>query len=125
MELDSLTLLYVIIALSIVQFMLMRYYVASNLETEIHQNNKKIIKRVTGQIQTTLQQHLGDVMTPDSGYERIPQKETLRRRPTQPNRYKEQEQPIHIQEDDRNSIENEDNQMDSMDDPVGADDGDQ
>jgi len=127
MELDSLTMLYIILALSIVQFLLMRYYVASSLETEIHQNNKRLVKRMTGQIQTTLQQHLGGGAQQPNGYERIVQNEPPRRRPPQVNRYKQPEQPVHAQDNDaENDAENDaDNQMDSMDDPVGADDDDQ
>lgn len=119
MELDNLTILYIILALSIVQFLLMRYYVASSLETEIHQNNKRLVKRMTGQIQSTLQQHLGATPQPN-GYEREVQNEPSRRRPPQVNRYKEPEQPTHTPDND---VDQEaDNQMDSMDDPVGADD---
>lgn len=128
MELDSLTILYIIIALSIVQFLLMRYYVASSLETEIHHNNKRLIKRMTGQIQTTLQQHLGGNASPtngyepngyeQNGYEPIPSNKPAVRRPSPPNHYREPELPAHDTDADNQM----DNQMDSMEDPIGADD---
>jgi len=126
MEIDNQTLLYIVIVLSIIQFLLMRYYVSSSLEAESHQNNKKIIRRMTGQIQTTLQQHLGSGDPPPQNmmHGRIPQKENEMRRARidRTNHYKEPEQL-----DDRQTDEikdQDDNQMDSMDDPVGAHDED-
>jgi len=129
MEIDNQTLLYIVIALAIVQFLLMRYYVSSSLESEFHQNNKKIIRRVTGQMQTTLQQHLGggDISSPQNiQYERIPQKEMEMRRPRidRMNQYKEQEGRDDHQGDEIKDNDDGDDQMDSMDDPVGANDED-
>lgn len=57
---DNQTLLYIIIALFIVQIFVMRYYVQSSIEASQQDNNKKLIKRLTGQIGSTFEQYMGN-----------------------------------------------------------------
>lgn len=57
--LDNQTLLYIIIALFVVQLFVMRYYVQSSIEESEHKNNKKVIKKLTGQINATFDHYMG------------------------------------------------------------------
>lgn len=56
---DNQTLLYIIIALFIVNFFVMRWYVQSSIETSQHSNNKKLIKKLTDHIGSTFDQYMG------------------------------------------------------------------
>lgn len=57
--LDNQTLLYIIIALFIVNFFVMTYYVKSSIEGYQQENNKKLVKKLTGQIGSTFEQYMG------------------------------------------------------------------
>jgi hypothetical protein len=57
--LDNQTLLYIVIALFIVQFLVTRYYVNSAVEDGVHKNNKKMIKKLTHQIGSTFDHYVG------------------------------------------------------------------
>ena len=57
LNLSNQTLLYIIIGLFIVQFVVMRYYVNSTIDQEKHTNNKKIIKQMTEQINSTFDKY--------------------------------------------------------------------
>ena len=59
---DNQTLLYIIIALFIVNFFVMRWYIQSSIETNQHSNNKKLIKRFTDHIGSTFDQYMGGNM---------------------------------------------------------------
>jgi len=56
---ENYTLLYIIVALFVLQFIVMRYYVQSSIEDNNSRNNKKIIKKLSGQISSTFDQYLG------------------------------------------------------------------
>lgn len=56
---ENYTLLYIILALFVIQFIVMRYYVQSSIEDNNSRNNKKIIKKLSGQISSTFDQYLG------------------------------------------------------------------
>jgi hypothetical protein len=58
--LDNQTILYIIIALFVVQFLVMRYYVQSTIEASNQKNNKKIVKNLTHQIKSTFDQYMGN-----------------------------------------------------------------
>lgn len=58
--LDNHTLLYIIIALFVVQLLVMRYYVNSSIDDANHKNTKKIIKKLSGQISVTFDQYMGN-----------------------------------------------------------------
>lgn len=58
--LDNQTLLYIVIALLIVNFLIMRYYLLSLVEDQQNKNNKRIIKKVSMQLSSTLDQYLGN-----------------------------------------------------------------
>lgn len=57
--LDNYTLLYIIIALFIVQLLITRYYVISTVEASEHTNNKRIVRKLSGQINSTFDQYMG------------------------------------------------------------------
>lgn len=107
MEFDSQTLFFIMIGLFIVQFLIMRYYVSSSQEIEINRNNKKMLKKMTEQIQTTLQQHLAvhNVESVNSTHQRIPHRDMRVQK---------------HQRRDHQEVEEENDNMDSMDDPVEA-----
>ena len=64
--LDNQILLYIIIALFIVQFFVMRWYVQASIEDSQHKNNKKIVKRVTDQIGSTFDRYMGGGVKPST-----------------------------------------------------------
>ena len=64
-KLENHTLLYIIIAFFVVQLLVMRYYVQSSIEDSNHKNNKKIVKKLTGQISTTFDQYMGGNRLPN------------------------------------------------------------
>ena len=57
--LDNQALMYIIIALFVIQYLAMRYYVQTSIEEHKHKNNKKVIKKVTDQNSTTFDQYMG------------------------------------------------------------------
>ena len=57
--LDNQTLLYIVIAFFIVQFLIMRYYVNSTVEDNTHKNNKKIVKKMASHIGATFEEYMG------------------------------------------------------------------
>src|SRR5437016_1418202 len=57
---DNQTLLYVIIAFFVVQIFITRYYVNTSIEDNNRINNKKIIKKISGQVSTTFDQYMGN-----------------------------------------------------------------
>ena len=58
-ELDNKTLLYVTIGLFIVQFIIMIYYVPYTVDKENKNNNKKLIKKLSGHINSTFDEYIG------------------------------------------------------------------
>lgn len=59
-SLDSQTILYVVIGLFFVQLFIMRYYVGSSIEESHHRNNKKLIKKISTQIDSTFDRYMGN-----------------------------------------------------------------
>lgn len=58
-RLDNQTLLYIVIALFVVQFFVMRYYVQSTIGEDLDKNNKKMVKKFSNQINRTFDQYMG------------------------------------------------------------------
>lgn len=56
---ENQTLMYIIIAFFVVQLLVMRYYVQGSIEDNNYKNNKKVIKKLTGQIGATFDQYMG------------------------------------------------------------------
>jgi hypothetical protein len=77
---DNQTLLYIIIGCFIAQFLIMRYYVQSTIEYDIHHNNKKLIKRMSDEIGTTFAHYLGGREYEEHSSRRPERHESKRRR---------------------------------------------
>jgi hypothetical protein len=78
--LDNYTLLYIIIALFVVQLLVTRYYVQWSIEDSGHTNNKKIIKKLSGQINSTFDQYMGGAAATSSANGRDPRERVSRRK---------------------------------------------
>jgi len=59
LEFDNQTLLYIIICICVIQFFIMRYYVLNTIEQENKKNNRRLIKKVSKQINTTFDEYIG------------------------------------------------------------------
>lgn len=79
--LDNQTLLYIIIAFFVVQLLVMRYYVQTSIEESNHKNNKKVVKKLTGQISATFDQYMGQNRQAPPQQERGREDAPDRRRP--------------------------------------------
>lgn len=58
MGLDINTLLYIVIGIFIVNLLITRYYVNSSIELSTDKNNKKMIKKISGQIMSTFDRYI-------------------------------------------------------------------
>ena len=59
LEIENQTLFFIIIGVFIVQFLVIRYYVLNTIEQENRINNKKMIKKVSNQINSTFDEYMG------------------------------------------------------------------
>jgi len=60
LDMENQTLLYIIIGVFIVQFLILRYYVLNTVEKENKKNNKRLIKKVSKQINFTFDKYMGN-----------------------------------------------------------------
>jgi beta-lactamase regulating signal transducer with metallopeptidase domain len=60
LDMENQTLLYIIIGVFIVQFLILRYYVLNTVEKENKKNNKRLIKKVSKQINSTFDKYMGN-----------------------------------------------------------------
>lgn len=89
LNLDNQVLLYIIAIVFIIQFIITKYYVSYNIDTAMKKNNKRLIKKLSGQINSTFDEYMGSNNT---------------------------EQVIH------QSPNNNNNDLDSIDDPANNED---
>lgn len=58
-NIENQTLLYIILGVFVVHLLVMRYYVIYTVEKENKKSNKRLIKKVSKQINTTFEQYMG------------------------------------------------------------------
>jgi hypothetical protein len=78
---ENQTILYIIIAILIFQVIATRYYVLNTIEQENRKNNKKLIKKLSKQINTTFDEYMGNSGTPNT----MTQMNNIHNRPTNQN----------------------------------------
>ena len=98
LNLDNQVLLYIIAIVFIIQFIITKYYVSYNIDTAMKKNNKRLIKKLSGQINSTFDEYMG------------PNTEHIIQQDQDP----QQEYNTH------NTVNNDD--VDSIDDPASNDD---
>lgn len=58
LALNNQTLLFIIIAVFIIQIIIMKYYVQSYVSEDLDKNNKRMIKKISNQIDSTFDQYI-------------------------------------------------------------------
>lgn len=66
---DNKTILILLSIIIVLQILAIRYYVASSIEDAQSRNNKKIIKKITGEINTTFDQYIGQPKQIEQNYQ--------------------------------------------------------
>lgn len=61
--LDNNMIMYIMIFLLVIQFLISKYYMSSMIEKSHQHNNKKIVKKLTQQINATFDQYMGNGRT--------------------------------------------------------------
>lgn len=110
--LDNQTLLYIIIAICIIHFFAMRYYVRLTIKTDLERNNKKIVKKLSGKISSTFDRYMG---TTPATYKEYTKEENVKPILVNNTKYDNNK---HTQNYDEDSIEDpaeEDNSVDNCD----------